>query len=202
MHRLVRAGAVLLGKLATYEFALVGPTFDEPSHRPSIRGTRSTSPAGRRPARPPRWRPEWCAARSERTRAGRSASPACYCGVVGLKPTFGRVSRHGVFPVSPSLDHVGPISATVAEAAITLDAIAGYDDARPVSVAADGVACRESCWAGQRHRGPPRRLCPRLVRADSSADARGVLSAMDDAVSATQPARRAHRRGPAARRTP
>jgi len=47
---------------------------------------------------------------------------------VGLKPTFGRVSRHGVFPLSPSLDHVGPISVSVAEAAITFDAISGFDE--------------------------------------------------------------------------
>ncbi len=131
--RLVRAGAVVLGKLATYEFALVGPSFDQPSP-PSLNpwnvdfitgGSSSGSAAA-------------VAAGMVRTAIGTDTggsirSPAGYCGVVGLKPTFGRVSRHGVFPLSPSLDHVGPLSATVREAALTLDAIAGYDERDPGS---------------------------------------------------------------------
>lgn len=53
--------------------------------------------------------------------------PASYCGTVGLKPTSGRVSRHGVLPLDFSLDHMGPLARTVRDAAATLDAIAGYD---------------------------------------------------------------------------
>ncbi len=53
--------------------------------------------------------------------------PASYCGTVGLKPTSGRVSRHGVLPLDFSLDHMGPLARTVRDAALTLDAIAGYD---------------------------------------------------------------------------
>lgn len=53
--------------------------------------------------------------------------PAAYCGTVGLKPTFGRVSRHGVFPLGLTLDHMGPLTRTSEDAAITLAAIAGYD---------------------------------------------------------------------------
>lgn len=117
------AGSVLLGKLMTYEFALVGPSFDLPF------------PASRNP-----WSPDHITGGSSsgsaaavagglvRTAIGTDTggsirSPAGYCGVVGLKPTYERVSRAGVFPLSPSLDHVGPISASVTEAAITLDAI-------------------------------------------------------------------------------
>jgi aspartyl-tRNA(Asn)/glutamyl-tRNA(Gln) amidotransferase subunit A len=59
--------------------------------------------------------------------AGSIREPAALCGVVGLKPTYGRVSAHGVIPLSWSLDHVGPITATVADAAVILQAIAGYD---------------------------------------------------------------------------
>jgi len=59
--------------------------------------------------------------------AGSIREPAALCGCVGLKPTFGRVSAHGVIPLSWSLDHVGPLTATVADAAIVLQAIAGYD---------------------------------------------------------------------------
>ncbi len=133
VSRLREKGAVLLGKLATYEFALVGPSFD-----------------GERPPAANPWNPahitggssSGCAASvgaglvrtSLGTDTGGSVrSPAGYCGVVGLKPTFGRVSTEGVFPLSPSLDHVGPVSATVAEAALTLDAIA---DASPHAPAA------------------------------------------------------------------
>lgn len=53
--------------------------------------------------------------------------PAAYCGVVGLKPTFGRVSRYGVRPLDFSLDHMGPLTRSVADAAVVLNAIAGYD---------------------------------------------------------------------------
>jgi aspartyl-tRNA(Asn)/glutamyl-tRNA(Gln) amidotransferase subunit A len=53
--------------------------------------------------------------------------PASFCGTVGLKPTFGRVSRYGVMPLDFSLDHMGPLTCTVRDAALTLNAIAGYD---------------------------------------------------------------------------
>ena len=59
--------------------------------------------------------------------------PASCCGVVGLMPTYGRVSRHGVVPLSWSLDHVGPIARSVADAASLLEAIAGYDARDPAS---------------------------------------------------------------------
>jgi aspartyl-tRNA(Asn)/glutamyl-tRNA(Gln) amidotransferase subunit A len=125
--RLREAGAVLLGKLATYEFALVGPTFDGPAP----------------PAVNP-WSPDHVTGGSSSGSAaavaagllrvsigtdtgGSIRSPAAYCGVVGLKPTRGRVPSAGVFPLSPSLDHLGPLAATVAEAALTLDAIADPD---------------------------------------------------------------------------
>lgn len=59
--------------------------------------------------------------------------PAAFCGVVGLKPTYGRVSRHGVLPLAYTLDHVGPLAATVRDAALLLNAIAGRDPADPSS---------------------------------------------------------------------
>src|SRR5581483_11368799 len=62
--------------------------------------------------------------------------PAAYTGIVGLKPTYGRVSRHGVVPVSWSADHVGPMTRTVADAAAMLNAIAGPDAADPTASAA------------------------------------------------------------------
>ena len=63
--------------------------------------------------------------------------PAALCGTVGLKPTFGRVSRAGIVPHSWSLDHAGPLSYTVADSAYALNAIAGYDPADPGSARAD-----------------------------------------------------------------
>ncbi len=59
--------------------------------------------------------------------------PAAFCGVVGLKPTYGRVSRHGMLPAAWSLDHAGPLTRTVEDAALVLNAIAGWDQADPAS---------------------------------------------------------------------
>jgi aspartyl-tRNA(Asn)/glutamyl-tRNA(Gln) amidotransferase subunit A len=59
--------------------------------------------------------------------------PAAYCGTVGLKPTFGRVSRYGMFPLGNSLDHPGPLTRTCHDAVETLNAIAGYDSRDPVA---------------------------------------------------------------------
>lgn len=122
--RLREAGAVVLGKLATYEFALVGPSFEgvaPPAANPwNPRHVTGGSSSGSAAA---------VGAGLVRTSIGTDTggsvrSPAGYCGVVGLKPTYGRVPLDGVFPLSRSLDHAGPISASVAEAALTLDAIA------------------------------------------------------------------------------
>jgi aspartyl-tRNA(Asn)/glutamyl-tRNA(Gln) amidotransferase subunit A len=133
--RLTSAGAVLLGKLATYEFATVGPDAGLPlpaarnpvdlAHIPggSSSGAAAAVAAG------------FVRLAIGTDTGGSIRSPACYCGVVGLKPTYGLVSRDGVLPLSTSLDHVGPLAACVAEAALTLDAIAGFDPADPASEA-------------------------------------------------------------------
>src|ERR1700675_586400 len=66
--------------------------------------------------------------------AGSVRIPACYCGVVGFKPTYGRVSVRGVIPLSWTLDHVGPICKTVEDAALMLGILAGYDEPDILSV--------------------------------------------------------------------
>ena len=66
--------------------------------------------------------------------AGSVREPASQCGVVGLKPTYGRVSLRGVIPLSLSFDHVGPLTRTVGDAAAVLQVIAGYDSEDPTSV--------------------------------------------------------------------
>lgn len=127
--RLAAGGAVLLGKLTTYELATVGPDFATPFpparnpwHSGRITGGSSSGNAAA------------VAGGLVRTTigsdtAGSIRGPASYCGVVGLKPTGGLVPMEGVFPLSPTLDTLGPISATVADAALTLDAIAGTSSA-------------------------------------------------------------------------
>jgi aspartyl-tRNA(Asn)/glutamyl-tRNA(Gln) amidotransferase subunit A len=133
--RLRQAGAIIVGKLSTHEFAIGGPSFDlpfpparnpwNPEHHPG--GSSSGSGAG------------VCAGLfpgALGTDTGGSVrNPASACGIVGLKPTYGLVSRRGAFPLSFTLDHVGPLTRTVADAALMLDAIAGYDPADPGSAA-------------------------------------------------------------------
>jgi aspartyl-tRNA(Asn)/glutamyl-tRNA(Gln) amidotransferase subunit A len=133
--KLRQSGAVILGKLATHEFAIGGPSFDlpfpparnpwNPNHHPggSSSGAGSGVAAGLFPA-----------ALGSDT-GGSVRNPASCCGIVGLKPTYGLVSRRGVFPLSYTLDHVGPLARTVADIALLLDAIAGHDPADPGSTA-------------------------------------------------------------------
>ncbi len=130
-EKLAASGGVLLGKLATHEFALGGPSFDLPFP----------------PARNP-WNPDHIPGGSSSgsgaaiaagiTRlamgsdtGGSIRGPAAYCGTVGLKPTYGRVSRRGVFPLSTTLDHCGPLTRNVSDAAVALQIIAGYDKHDP-----------------------------------------------------------------------
>lgn len=132
--RLRAGGAVLLGKLNTHEFAFGGPSFDLPF--PPVRNPWSLdhftggSSSGSGAA---------VAAGLVRVALGSDTggsirSPACLCGVVGLKPTYGLVSRRGVYPLSYSLDHCGPLAWTVEDAALTMEVIAGYDPLDPSSI--------------------------------------------------------------------
>ena len=124
-------GGVLLGKLATHEFALGGPSFDLPF--PPARNPWNTEhmPGGSSSG-------SGAAVAAGLTRlamgsdtGGSIRGPAAYCGTVGLKPTYGLVSRRGVFPLSTTLDHCGPLSWTVEDTAICMEAIAGYDRLDP-----------------------------------------------------------------------
>ena len=112
VSRLRGAGAIVLGKLSTHEFAIGGPSFDLPwpparnpwntDHHPggSSSGSGSGLAAGLFPM-----------ALGSDT-GGSVRNPASACGIVGLKPTYGLVSRRGVFPLSFTLDHVGPMTRT------------------------------------------------------------------------------------------
>src|SRR5271169_5570130 len=119
----------MLGKLATHEFAMGGPSFDLPWP----------------PARNP-WNPDhFTSGSSSGTGAAVAAGlilggtgsdtggsirgPAAFCGIAGIKPTYGRCSRAGVLPLSNTLDHTGPLAWTVEDCAMLLQAMAGHDPA-------------------------------------------------------------------------
>jgi aspartyl-tRNA(Asn)/glutamyl-tRNA(Gln) amidotransferase subunit A len=128
--RLRAAGAVILGKLQTTEFAFSDPAVT----RNPWDGTRTPggSSAGSAAGVAARMVP---AALGSQT-VGSVLRPAAFCGVVGLKPTYGRISRRGVVPLAWSLDHVGVFARTVADAALVLGVLAGHDPADPGSATA------------------------------------------------------------------
>ena len=131
VEKLNAAGAVMLGKLGMTEFALAG-------YHPSIHP----------PVNP--WDAErWPGASSSGSGVATAASlcfgslgsdtggsirfPSAACGIVGVKPTYGKVSRYGVFPLGESLDHIGPMTRCVEDSAIMLRAIAGFDPKDPTT---------------------------------------------------------------------
>ena len=121
------AGAILIGKLNMHQFAY-GPTGENPDyghmHNPwnpelvsggSSGGSGSAAAAGQ------------CTITTGSDTGGSIRIPAALCGIVGLKPTYGRVSRHGLTPLAWSMDHPGPMVRTVEDAAITMNVISGHD---------------------------------------------------------------------------
>ena len=131
--KLDQAGSVMMGKLTTHEFADGGPSFDLPHP----------------PARNPWDTMRFTAGSSSGTGAAVAAGlvlggigtdtggsirgPSALCGIAGLKPTYGLVSRAGVAPAAYSLDHIGPMCWTVEDCALMLQSIAGHDPADPAS---------------------------------------------------------------------
>ncbi len=127
VERLKMAGAIILGKTATTEFASLYPASTRNpwnlEHTPggSSSGSAAAVATGMCPA-----------ALGSQT-GGSVLRPAAYCGVVGLKPTYGRISRHGVFALGWTLDHVGFMTRSVEDAAILLGILAGPDPADPTT---------------------------------------------------------------------
>jgi aspartyl-tRNA(Asn)/glutamyl-tRNA(Gln) amidotransferase subunit A len=134
VQRLRLAGAVILGKQNLQEFAWGGTSASSyygPVHNPwNVERISGGSSGGSAAAVASRM----CFAAIGTDTGGSIREPAAFCGIVGLKPTYGRVSTRGVFPLSWSLDHVGPICRSVADAALMLGAIAGYDRFDPTTV--------------------------------------------------------------------
>jgi aspartyl-tRNA(Asn)/glutamyl-tRNA(Gln) amidotransferase subunit A len=125
--KLRAAGAVIAGKTNMHELAIGGSTTNPhygPTHNPwrlecipggSSGGSAAAVAAG------------CCFAGTGTDTAGSVREPASYCGLVGIKPTYGRVSIRGIVPLSWSLDHAGPLTRTVEDGALVLQVIAGYD---------------------------------------------------------------------------
>jgi aspartyl-tRNA(Asn)/glutamyl-tRNA(Gln) amidotransferase subunit A len=131
--RLRDAGAVLLGKQETHEFAIGGPDFSLPFAPARNPWNTAHYPAGSSSGSAVAVAAGLCAAAMGSDTGGSIRGPAAYCGIVGLKPTYGRVSRRGVFPLSYTLDHCGPLTRTVEDCAIMMQVLAGYDPADPAS---------------------------------------------------------------------
>ena len=122
------AGGIILGKAVTTEFATSDPS---PTRNPwNLEHTPGGSSSGSSAAVASRMAP---AALGSQT-GGSTCRPAAYNGIVGLKPTYGRISRYGVVPVSWSLDHVGILTRTVADAALMLEVLSGEDGNDPGSL--------------------------------------------------------------------
>ena len=131
--KLYEAGVVLLGKLAMHEFALGGPDFT--SLFPPARNPWNTEhmPGGSSSGSGAAVAAGLCMCALGSDTGGSIRGPASMCGIVGIKPTFGRVSNYGVVPLSWSQDHCGPMTWTVEDTAIMLQAIAGYDPKDPTT---------------------------------------------------------------------
>ena len=132
VERLEAAGAILLGKLNLTEGAMAGyhPDFEiprNPWHKDLWPGA-SSSGSGVAVAA------GLCYGALGSDTGGSIRFPSMANGIVGLKPTYGRVSRHGVLPLAPTMDHVGPMTRSVSDAAIMLQAMAGHDSNDPTSL--------------------------------------------------------------------
>ena len=134
VHRLKRAGAVLIGKQNMQEFAWGGTSASSyfgavhnPCDSERIAGGSSGGSAAAVAT-------GMCFGALGTDTGGSVREPAAFCGIVGLKPTYGRVSTRGVFPLSFSLDHVGPLCRNIIDTALLLQAIAGYDKLDTTSV--------------------------------------------------------------------
>jgi aspartyl-tRNA(Asn)/glutamyl-tRNA(Gln) amidotransferase subunit A len=130
-ERLHAAGAVILGKLSMHEFAFGRPATDGPFPTGRNPWNVAREPAGSSSGSGVAVAAGLCAGALGSDTGGSIRGPAARCGIVGLKQTYGLVSRRGVVPLSWSLDHVGPMTRTVRDAATLLQAIAGQDPGDP-----------------------------------------------------------------------
>jgi aspartyl-tRNA(Asn)/glutamyl-tRNA(Gln) amidotransferase subunit A len=179
--RLTQAGTVLVGKLTTHEFALGGPSFDLPS--PPARNPWDTAcfTGGSSSGSGAALAAGLVLGATGTDTLGSIRSPAQLCGVTGLKPTYGLVSRAGVFPLAFSLDHVGPMARSAEDCALLLEAMAAPDAADPASAGRPAEPYAATLGAGVRglRIGVVRHFHERDVAASA-----GVLANLDAALDA------------------
>jgi aspartyl-tRNA(Asn)/glutamyl-tRNA(Gln) amidotransferase subunit A len=133
VRRLKNAGAVLLGKSNLHEFAYGGSS--SVSHFGAVHNPWALDrvPGGSSGGSAAATAFDLCVASVGTDTAGSVRIPAAYCGIVGFKPTYGRVSNHGVVPLAWTLDHVGPLCKSVEDAALMLQVMAGFDERDPTT---------------------------------------------------------------------
>lgn len=180
VRRLKAAGAVLLGKLNLHEFAYGGSSAI--SYFGPVRNPWNVeySPGGSSGGSAAAVAVQLCYGAIGSDTGGSIREPASYCGIVGLKPTYGRASTSGVIPLSWSLDHVGPMTRTVMDAALMLQAIAGYDPQDPGSIdlpVPDYVAAIAAPTSSLRL-GTPRAYFYEGLHPDTQAAMEGALSVL------------------------
>ena len=126
-RRLYAAGAILIGKLNLHEFAMGGTSAT--SYYGPVRNpwALDRNPGGSSGGSAAAVAADMCYGALGTDTGGSIRTPASFCGIVGLKPTYGLVSIRGIIPLTLSLDHCGPMTRTVEDTAILLNALAGYD---------------------------------------------------------------------------
>jgi len=183
VRRLKTAGALFLGKHNLHEFAYGGSSVvsyfgavRNPWNRQHIAGGSSGGSAAAVAA-------GLCYAAIGTDTAGSIREPAALCGIVGLKPTYGRVSARAVIPLSWSLDHVGPLTRTVADSALMLQALAGYDPSDPHSANVPAQNYVEALNATTQHLrvGVPRALFYEDLHPEVASAMNQALSVLSDA---------------------
>lgn len=133
VRRLREAGAILLGKTNTHEFA-AGPTTNNPHYGPTHNPHKQGHiPGGSSGGSAAAVTAHLAPLATGTDTGGSIRMPAAACGCVGIKPTWGRVSQRGTFPMDPTYDHVGPIARSARDCAIAMNIIAGYDPRDPWS---------------------------------------------------------------------
>ena len=147
--RLAAAGGVSLGKLNMDEFAM-GSSTENSAFKPT-RNPWSTAhvPGGSSGGSAAAVSASLCAGATGTDTGGSIRQPAALCGVVGMKPTYGRVSRYGVIAFASSLDHPGPFGRTVEDTAALLEVMAGVDPLDATSIPAPVGAYRQAARAGR-----------------------------------------------------
>ena len=180
VRRLREAGAVVLGKLSTFEFAIGGPSFDLPWPPARNPWNIERQPGGSSSGSGAAVAAGLCPGAMGSDTGGSIRFPAAWCGIAGLKPTYGLVSRRGILPLAYSLDHAGPMCWTSEDCALMMQVLAAHDPADPASVdvpVPDFAAALGGGLAGLRVG-----VVRHFYQEDAPAGAE-TIAALDDAVS-------------------